>query len=204
MTLIANGTHWPQILQLPSQRPPLRPPSGLQISTPRTFYMASLIEGWFQLANSRPFVDNFPDTTTSSPRKNKSYLSLYDSCAILGSISSEVFVECELRLFPGNHALEQKVVHAHGRFSVITPANEDKPRLQVEIHRFVVMDMIDPSSADTPEGLRTSVALSGRVVSVADATVNPADKFFMLEVSDYIRDHIQAFNIRFAAFSSLS
>jgi hypothetical protein len=203
MTLIANGTHWPQILQLPSQHPPLCPPSSLQISTPCTFYMASLIEGWFQLANSCPFIDNFPDTTTS-PCRNKSYLSLYNSCAILGSISSKVFVECELQLFPGNHSLEQKVVHAHGWFSVITPANEDKPHLQVEIHRFVIMDMIDPSSADTPEGLRTSVALSGQVVSVADATVNPADKFFMLKVSDYICDHIQAFNIQFATFSSLS
>jgi len=156
-----------------------------------------------QLANGRPFVGDLPDTTTSSPRKNKSYLSIYDSCAILSSISSEVFVECELQLFPGNHILEEKVVYAHGQFSVITATNEDKPCLQIEIHWFVVMDMIDPLSEDTPEGLRTSVTLSGQVMSTADTSGSAADKFFMLEVSDYIRDHIQTFNIRFVKFPSL-
>jgi len=63
--------------------------------------------------------------------------------------------------------------------------------------------MIDPSSEDTPEGLRTSVTLSGWVVSTADASGSAADKFFTLEVSDYIQDHIQTFNIRFVTFPSL-
>ena len=161
--------------------------------------MSSLIEGWFQLTNGHPFVDDSPDTTTS-PRKTKSYLSIYDSCATLGPISSGVFAQCELRLFPGTQVLEGKVVHAHGRFSVITMANEDEPhRLQVEVHRFVVTN-IDPASDDTPGELHTSVTLSGRVVSAADATDNGADKFFTLEVSDYIRDRIQTFNIWFAPF----
>ena len=157
--------------------------------------MSALIEGWFQLANGCPFVDDLPGTAAST-WKGKSYLSVYNSCAALGPISSEVFAKCELRLFPGNQVLEDKVVHVHGRFSVVATADGDDPFcLQVEVHRFAIMNM-DPTSDDTPGDLHTSVTLSGRVVSTADATDNAADRFFTLEVSEYIRDHIQAFNIR--------
>ena len=158
--------------------------------------MSALIEGWFQLADGRPFVDNSPGMATST-RKGKSYLSIYNSCAALSPISSEVFAKCELWLFPGNQILEDKVVHAHRRFSVATMTDEDDPLcLQVEVHRFVIMNM-DPTSDDTPGDLHTSVTLSGRVISTADATNNATDKFFTIKVSEYIRDHVQVFNIQF-------
>ena len=160
--------------------------------------MSCLIEGFFQPANGRPFADNSADTATTSPRKSKTYLSVYDSCAGLGPISSGIFMECELRLFPANHTIDGKVIHAHGRFSVITAADKGDPHLEIEVHRFVIMNMMDPSSEDTPDDLRTSVTLSGRVVPVAD-TINSTDKFFTLEVSEYIRDRTQTFNIRFVA-----
>ena len=164
--------------------------------------MSLLIEGWFQLMNGHPFVDDLPDATTT-PRKTRSYLSIYDSCATLGPISSEDFVQCELRLFPGNNLLDDKVVHVHGQFSIIASADEDQPhKLQIEVHRFVITNM-NPTDEATPDDLYTSVTLSGRVVSTTDAIDNGADRFFMLEVSEYIRDHIQLFNIRFVWFVSL-
>jgi len=91
--------------------------------------MASLIEGWLQPVNGRPFVDNSSDATTS-PRKAKSYLTVYNSYAALGFISSKVFMDCELRLFLGGQTIEQKVIHIHGRFSVVTTVDEgEDPRL---------------------------------------------------------------------------
>ena len=124
--------------------------------------MLCLIEGFFQPASGHPFADNSTDTTTTSPRKSKTYLSIYDSCAGLGPISSGIFVECELRLFPANHAIDGKIIHTHSRFSVITAADdEDDPRLEIEVHCFVVMNMMDPSSEDTLDNLCTSVTLSG-------------------------------------------
>lgn len=201
LTVIANGTHSGQALQFHPRFPSLSHLPNTP-TLPLTISMSSLIEGWFQLTNGRPFVDNSTDTA-SSPRKTKSYLSTYDSCATLGPISSEVFVQCELRLFPGNHVLEDKIIHAHGRFSIIYTADEDQPHhLQIEVHRFVVMNM-DPSDEDTPDDLYTSVTLSGRVVSAADVTDDTADKFFMLEISEYIRDRNQTFNIRFGIFFSI-
>lgn len=169
----------------------------------RVFSMTSLIEGWFQPENARPFVDTSTDPTATSPRKSKPYLSVYDSYAALGSISTGVFVGCDLRLYLAGQAIIGKVVHVHGRFSVIAPAGEGEPRLQVEVHRFVVMNAMDPASEDIPGDLCTSVTLSGRVILLADATGNSADKFFTLEVSEYVRDRAQTFNIRFAA-STLS
>ena len=162
--------------------------------------MSSLIEGWFQPTNGRPFTDNPPDTTTGSPRKSKSYLSVYDSCASLGPISSGIFIDCELRLFPGNQAISsERVIHVHGWLSVVPATDEDDPRLQVEVHHFVVTNMIDPAGKDTPDDLRTSVTLSGRVAPLSEMIGNTTDKFFMLELSDYIRDHMQTFTIRFAS-----
>jgi len=163
--------------------------------------MASLIEGWLQPVNGRPFVDNSSDATTS-PRKVKSYLTVYDSFAALGYISSGIFMDCELRLFLGNQTIEEKVIHIHGRFSVVAAADEgEDPRLLVEVHRFVVMG--DPANDKTPDDLRTSVTLSGRVVSATDSTATTADKFFILEVSEYIRDQIETFSTRFVISSLL-
>jgi len=192
-----NETRQRRTLWCPPHCPSLHPLFNVPI-LPSHIYMSSLIEGWFQLANGHPFVDNLPDTATS-PRKNKSYLSIFDSCAVLGSIPSDVFINSEVRLYPGNHVLDKRVIHAHGRFVVVTGDNDDGPYLQVEIHRFVIMDAMDPSDGDSPEGLRTSVTLSGRV-TVADAASGAGDKFFTLEVSDYIRDHVQTFSIRFGGF----
>ena len=128
--------------------------------------MSSLIEGWFQLMNGHPFVDDLPDATTT-PQKTRSYLSVYNSCATLGPISSEDFVQCELHLFPGNHLLDDKVVHVHGQFSIIASADEDQPhKLQIEVHRFVITNM-NPTDKATPDDLYTSVTLSG---------VQPADQ----------------------------
>ena len=62
---------------------------------------------------------------------------------------------------------------------------------------------MDPSDEDTPDDIYTSVTLSGRVVSAADVTDDTADKFFMLEISEYIRDRNQTFNIRFGIFFSI-
>ena len=46
--------------------------------------------------------------------------------------------------------------------------------------------MIDPSGDQNPEDLRTSVTLCGRVVPVMDGVSDVADRFFTLEVSEYI------------------
>lgn len=161
--------------------------------------MASLIEGWFQLTNGR----SFGDTTSPSP-KSKSYLSLYNSCANLGLLSKKVFINCELRLFsPGNQDLEGRVIHAHGRFLVVTPIDGDEPHLEIEVDRFVIMDAMDPASNNIPDDLRTSITLLGRVVPLTDVDDTTADKFFMLEVRDYVRDRNQTFNIQFVGFPLL-
>ena len=108
-------------------------------------------------------------------------------------------MDCELRLFsPANQSLDGTVIHVHGRFSVTTAPNEDEPHLEVEVHRFVIMDVTDPTSGATPDDLSTSVTLYGRVTSLPDVADTTPDKFFMLEVRDYIRDHNQTFSIRFA------
>ena len=100
--------------------------------------------------------------------------------------------------------IDGKIVHAHGWFSVITSANnEGDPCLEIEVHRFVIMNTMDPLSEDTPDNLCTSVTLSGRVVSVADA-INSTDKFFTLEVSEYIQDHTQTFSIWFVVLPLIS
>ena len=158
--------------------------------------MTSLIEGWFEPINAQPYVNNSPDKKASS-RKDKSYLTVYDACAALGSLSSGNFVDCEIRLWPGNQILEQKIIHAHGRFSIITAPGDDDPCLQIEVYRFVVMHADDSSPDPTPLEVRTSVTLCGQVTSTADAANDgSADKFFTLAVSEYIRDHIQSFHIR--------
>lgn len=178
----------------PPHHHPLHSLSCIQIPPSHDPHMACLIDGWFQLTNPRPFVDNPPDATSMSPRKTKSYLTVYDSCAALGLIASKVWIDSELRIYNQNLDIEDQVIHIHGRFSVL-PADEDKAScLQVEVHRFV-SDALDPRGANLPEAHCTSVTIFGRVASAVEVA-GTADKFFTLEVSDYIRDHNQTFNIR--------
>jgi len=169
----------------------------------RLSQMTSLIEGWFEPVNGRPYVDDSPEKGSSS-RKDKSYLIVYDACAALGSLSSGVFADCEIRLWPGNQTLEEKVIHIHGRFSIVTVPGEDDPCLKVDVHHFVVMHANDsathPSSDPTPLEVRTSVTLCGQVTSTTND--GGANKFFVLEVSDYVRDRTQMFHIRFVSLYS--
>ena len=111
-------------------------------------------------------------------------------------------MDCELRLFtPATQPLNDDVViHVHGRFSVVSTPDEDEPHLKIEVHRFIVMNAVDPMSATTPDELLTSVTLLGRAVPIPDAANETPDRYFQLEVKDYIRDHNQTFSIRFATF----
>lgn len=184
---------------------PLNPP----ILTLYRSQMTSLIEGWFEPVNGQPYVDYSLDNN-ASPRKDKSYLIIYDACAALGSLASKLFVDCELRLWPGNQVLEQKVIHIHGRFSIAAVPGDEDPSLKVEVHHFVIMhanDLANDPANDlntdpTPLEVRTSVTLFGQVISTTDAASNGgADKFFTLEISEYIRDRMQTFRIRFVCFT---
>ena len=178
--------------------------SHLPVSALRLSQMTSLIEGWFEPVNGRPYVDDSPEKGPSS-RKDKSYLIVYDACAALGSLSSGVFADCEIRLWPGNQTLEDKVIHIHGRFSIVTAPGEDDPCLKVDVHHFVIMhanDSATPNSDPTPLDVRASVTLCGQVTSITNvANDGSANKFFMLEVSDYVRDRVQTFHIRFVSLS---
>jgi len=49
--------------------------------------MTSLIEGYFRLTGARPFTGG---------SAAKAYLTVYDSCAALGLMSEEVFIDTEL------------------------------------------------------------------------------------------------------------
>ena len=167
----------------------------------RTFHMSSLIEGWFELTTGKPFTDDSVDPT-ASPSK-KAYLTVFESCACLGPISVEVFISCKLRMYLGGQNVDHRVIHGHGRFSVLPATDEQDPSLLLEIHRFDAMDMMDPSGDQNPEGLRTSVTLCGRVVPVVDGVTDVADKFFTLEVSEYIRDYKQTFSV-WSVYSAIS
>ena len=163
----------------------------------RSFPMASLIEGFFQFINPRQFVDDAPEVTTSSPRRDRSYLTLYDSYAGLGPVSPGRFwVPCTLRVYSPSQDLTDDVVHAHGRFSVVAAMEGNAPHLEIEVHRFVTMTNLDPNGNNPPD-FRVSVTLFGRVSQRFDTVENTADKFFVLEVSDYIRDRTQTYTIRY-------
>jgi hypothetical protein len=171
--------------------------SDIPASPPQSFPMASLIEGFFQFINPRPFVDDALDVMTSSPRKDKSYLTLYDSYVGLGPASpGRVWVPCTLRVYSPGQDLSNNVVHVHGRFSIVATIEEDDPCLEIEVHRFVTMTNFD-ARGDNPQDLRTSVMVFGRVSQRFDTVENTVDKFFTLDVSDYICDRTQTYIIRF-------
>jgi hypothetical protein len=155
----------------------------------------SLIEGCFQLFNGRSLVPDQPESA-SSPRKDKSYLNIYDSCAALGSLTKGIFIDSQLRLFPSGQDLNKEVLQVRGRFSIST-AGRGAPYLQLEVHRFAVMSKMDPESDDDPDDLRTSVTVLGRVLLLPGVPENTTDRFFVLEISEYIRDIAQVFTVQF-------
>ena len=200
LTLIVNGGFvCCDLAALPHRHLPCFP-AYTQLSFLHSPHMSSLIEGWFQLTNGRSFVDNASDTAAGSPRKSRSYLTLYDSCAILGTISSETSVDSDLRLYTQGQDLKDKAVHIHGRFSLLAANEEQPPHLQIDVHHFIVMPAFDAGGQGLPDASHTSVVICGCIVSAAEV-VGSSDKFFMVEVSEYIRDRLQTFNIQFVMFS---
>ena len=103
-----------------------------------------------------------------------------------------MFIFCEPRLYAAGQDLENKVVHGHGRFCVDTLGSS----LQLEFHRFDIMDVADPEDDRTPNTIHTSVTLFGRVVPT-EGVEGVLDKYFALETSEYVRDCVQTFSIRF-------
>ena len=156
-------------------------------SLQRLFHMTSLIEGWFLVRKKGE------DDSLNLTNSRKSYLSIFDSLPSLGPISTEIYIDCELRLYPGpggGERLEDQVIHAHGRFCINSTG--EAPTLQMEVHRFDIMAV----GESIPDTLCTSVTLCGRVGPPEEAP-DGLDKFFTLEINEYIRDRTQMFNIRF-------
>ena len=160
--------------------------------------MASLIEGFFQVVNGHPSIDDSAGSTVSPSRKGRSYtLTVYDSCVTLGSLPTGAFAECQLRLYAPTQDLDGQVIHAHGRFAIdITP--EGLPSFQIDVYRFAIISSMDPASKDPVDDLRTSVTLFGHVVPlIGSLPEHTLDRYFMLGICDYVRDHTQSYTIRF-------
>ena len=147
--------------------------------------MTSLIEGWFLLKKQEEKI-----VTGTPPSSQKTYLTIFDSCPGLGPLSTKIYIDCEIRLFAGGVELNDRIIHAHGRFVTTTPSGK-APSLEMEAHRFDVM-----CADDTPDTLCTSVTIIGRVSS-SEANPDVLDKFFTIDASDYVRDRMQAYKIRF-------
>ena len=162
-------------------------PFGISTSPLRTLSMTSLIEGYFRLTGARPFAGG---------SAAKAYLTVYDACAALGLMSEEVFIDTELRMY--SQGLDGMVVHLYGRFSVVAATEEEDPYLLIEVHRFIATN-INPFDSAASKDRRTSVTVSGRVVPLADVTGQVESGVFMLEATEFIRDHNQSFTIRFAS-----
>ena len=151
--------------------------------------MSSLFEGWLQLYKGRPYE--------ASPTVNSADVFVYESCASLGPLSASDFIAAEVRLSPSGLSVEQKVLHVHGRFCVIT-RTDGSIILQIDIHRFVIMENMNPLDRDVPEGLCSSVTVQGDVISTHDGSSdNAAIKFFMLKVSECMRDSAKTYTILF-------
>jgi len=148
--------------------------------------MTSLIEGYFRLTGARPF---------SGGSAAKAYLTVYDSCAALGLMSEEVFIDTELRVY--SQGLDGMVVHLYGRFSVVPAIEEEDPYLLIEVHRFIATN-INPFDSTASKDRCTSVAVSGQVAPLTNVTGEVESGVFMLEVNEFIRDRNQLFTIRFA------
>jgi len=148
--------------------------------------MTSLIEGYFSLTGARQF---------SGGSAAKAYLTVYDSCAALGLMSEEVFIDAELRMY--SQGLDGVVIHLYGRFLVVPATEDDEPYLLIEVHRFIATS-INPFDNTASKDQRTSVTVSGRVVPLANITGQVESGVFMLEANEFICDRNQTFTIRFA------
>ena len=98
------------------------------------FHMTSLIKGWFLVRKKGE------DDSLNLTNSRKLYLSIFNSLPSLGQISTEIYIDCELRLYPGpggRECLEDQVIHAHGRFCINSTG--EALTLQMEVHRFDIM-----------------------------------------------------------------
>ena len=121
--------------------------------------MASLIEGFFQVVNPRQF-DNIVIDDTGSPQRKRSPLTLYDSFLTLGTASAREWLPCHLRLYSPERDMDGQILHAHGRFAILPASEEESHRVNIEVHRFVIMSNLDLDD-DKPLEFRTSVTLYG-------------------------------------------
>ena len=143
--------------------------------------------------NGQPYGGDQSESTPSSQR-SKSYLTLYDSYAAIGPTPTSVSVDCELRTYSPGLSLDDTLIQAHGRF-IIKRETGEPPHLDIELHHFAVVKGIDPTDPDL-HGLRTSVTQCGRVISTTDTTDLSADRYIMLEVSEYVRDQTQTSTVQ--------
>ena len=125
----------------------------------------------------------------------KTYLVLHDACASLGPIKAAKPIDSELRIYPGGDPIDNMVLHVQGRFCVVSPTGET-PFLLAEIHRFDIMHIADPSAETTPDTVRTSVTTCGRAIP-SDVVTDTRDRYFGLEMKEYIRDISHEFNITY-------
>lgn len=116
------------------------------------FSMSLLFEGWLQLYKGRPYK--------ASPTMNSADLFVYKSCASLGPLSTSDFVTAEVQLSPSGSSVEQKVLHVHGCFCVITHV-DGSIILQINIQHFVIMENMNPLDRNVPRGLCSSVTVTG-------------------------------------------
>lgn len=153
--------------------------------------MASLIEGFFEVVDPREFGDEATGTT-SSPQRDRSYLTLYDSYIGLGP-EKKTWLPCKLRIYAPGQDLSDNVLHVHGRFVIVPTSGGEDPCFKIEVHRFLPMvDFIQDEKK-----LRFSVTFYGRIYQQIDSPPGTEDGFFSVEVSDYVRDRSQSYIIRF-------
>ena len=158
--------------------------------TPLIKLMSSLIEGWFVLVEGHPYA-------APQEGKNKSYLTIYDSSAALGTLPTTEFVDCELRLYSPDISLDNTLIHTHGRFILKRDVEKDESWLEIEAHHFAVMESIE-LDPDRVRGLCTSVTLCGQVTSTTDTTNISSHRYLILELSEYVRDSAKTYRIQFA------
>ena len=92
--------------------------------------MTPLIEGYLRLTGAHPFVGG---------SAAKVYLTVYNSCAVLGLMSEEVFIDAELQMY--SRGLNGMVVHLYGQFSIVPATEEEDPYLLIEVHRFTATNI---------------------------------------------------------------
>jgi hypothetical protein len=162
--------------------------------------MTSLIEGFFQVVNPHQFGDNAINAGTPSPQKAKSYLTLYNSYVGIGPIAQREWLLCQLRLYSPDQGLDGRVVQVHRRFIVVPSSLEDDHCFEIEVHCFVFMNDMDPTSKNPPN-THFSVTVYSQVDRQLDSPTGTLDKFFTVEVIEFIRDHLQTYHLWFIVYS---